>query len=105
MGKRKDRILAAMSNAGRRVKLDLSAEPSGDLGGSAVHDEVEKDTELKQRAGLPNSPSSSGGFRQFSSKGLLCRVDMRAKHYFGGIVELYVQDMLCCLYQEFIFRM
>lgn len=59
MGKRKDRILAAMSNAGRRVKLDLSAEPSGDLGGSAVHDEVEKDTELKQRAGLPNLPSSS----------------------------------------------
>ncbi|KAL9441861.1 hypothetical protein AB3S75_020374 [Citrus x aurantiifolia] len=64
MGKRKDRILAAMSNAGRRVKLDLSAEPSGDLGSSAVHDEVEKDTELKQRAGLPNSPSSSGQQQQ-----------------------------------------
>ncbi|KAL9444750.1 hypothetical protein AB3S75_017855 [Citrus x aurantiifolia] len=64
MGKRKDRILAAMSNAGRRVKLDLSAEPSGDLGGSAVHDEVEKDTELKQRAGLPNLPSSSGQQQQ-----------------------------------------
>lgn len=31
MGKRKDRILAAMSNAGRRVKLDLSVEPSGTL--------------------------------------------------------------------------
>lgn len=70
------------------------------MGSSAVHDEVEKDTELKQRAGLPNSPSSSGGFRQFSSKGLLCRVDMSAQHYFGGIVELYVQDMLCCLYQD-----
>ncbi|KAK3200150.1 hypothetical protein Dsin_023565 [Dipteronia sinensis] len=60
MGRRKDRILAAMSNAGRRVKLDLSAEPSGDLGGSSVHDEVGKDMESKERAGLPNSPSSSG---------------------------------------------
>lgn len=29
MGRRKDRMLAAMSNAGRRVKLDLSVEPSG----------------------------------------------------------------------------
>lgn len=29
MGKRKERRLAAMSNAGRRVKLDLFAEPSG----------------------------------------------------------------------------
>ncbi|KAH7574720.1 hypothetical protein JRO89_XS03G0335100 [Xanthoceras sorbifolium] len=60
MGRRKDRILAAMSNAGRRVKLDLSAEPSGDLGGSSVHDEFGKDPETKERAGLPNSPTSSG---------------------------------------------
>ncbi|KAL5737250.1 hypothetical protein ACOSP7_030011 [Xanthoceras sorbifolium] len=60
MGRRKDRILAAMSNAGRRVKLDLSAEPSGDLGGSSVHDEFGKDLETKERAGLPNSPTSSG---------------------------------------------
>ncbi len=29
MGKRKERRLAALSNAGRRVKLDLFAEPSG----------------------------------------------------------------------------
>jgi len=29
MGKRKERRLAAQSNAGRRVKLDLFAEPSG----------------------------------------------------------------------------
>lgn len=93
MGKRKDRILAAMSNAGRRVKLDLSAEPSGDLGGSTVHDEVGKDTELKERAGLPNSPSSSGGFCQFSSKGLLCRVDMSAQHY---LVELW--NFMCKAY-------
>ncbi|KAJ0102329.1 hypothetical protein Patl1_03796 [Pistacia atlantica] len=76
MGKRRDRTMAAISNAGRRVKLDLSAEPSGDLGGSSVNDEVGKDTESKELAGLPKSPSSSGGFRQFSSKGLLlyCRV-------------------------------
>ncbi|KAJ4725347.1 WW domain-containing protein, putative isoform 4 [Melia azedarach] len=64
MGKRKDRVLAAMSNAGRRVKLDLSAEPSGDLGGSSVHDDVGEDTESKERAGLPNSPSSSGQQQQ-----------------------------------------
>ncbi|XVE50897.1 hypothetical protein DITRI_Ditri01bG0200100 [Diplodiscus trichospermus] len=58
MGKRKERRLAALSNAGRRVKLDLFAEPSEDLGGSSVHEEV--DEESKHRAGLPNSPSSSG---------------------------------------------
>lgn len=66
MGKRKERRLAAMSNAGRRVKLDLFAEPSEDLGGSSVHEEI--DGELKHHAGLPNSLSSPGGFRQFSSK-------------------------------------
>ncbi|XP_007020416.2 PREDICTED: uncharacterized protein LOC18593232 isoform X1 [Theobroma cacao] len=58
MGKRKERRLAALSNAGRRVKLDLFAEPSEDLGGSSVHEEV--DGEPKHGAGLPNSPSSSG---------------------------------------------
>lgn len=31
MGKRKERRLAAKTNAGRRVKLDLFAEPSGTL--------------------------------------------------------------------------
>ncbi|XP_015880716.3 uncharacterized protein LOC107416703 isoform X1 [Ziziphus jujuba] len=60
MGKRKERRLAAMSNAGRRVKLDLFAEPSGDLGGSTVHDEVGADVDSKHSAGLPKSPSSSG---------------------------------------------
>ncbi|KAJ4828773.1 hypothetical protein Tsubulata_023749 [Turnera subulata] len=84
MGKRKERRLAAMSNAGRRVKLDLFAEPSGDLGGSSVHDEVGGELDPTQSAGLPESPSSSGGFRPFSSKGL-CREGMS----FGG--------MLCCL--------
>lgn len=68
MGKRKERRLAAKTNAGRRVKLDLFAEPSGDLGGSAEHDELGGDMKSKGHDGLPNSPSSSGGFRQFSSK-------------------------------------
>ncbi|KAF2298109.1 hypothetical protein GH714_014891 [Hevea brasiliensis] len=60
MGKRKERRLAALSNAGRRVKLDLFAEPSGGLGGSSVNGEVGGDIDPTQRAGLPNSPSSSG---------------------------------------------
>uniref|UniRef100_A0A2P2KCJ2 Uncharacterized protein n=1 Tax=Rhizophora mucronata TaxID=61149 RepID=A0A2P2KCJ2_RHIMU len=60
MGKRRDRRLAALNNAGRRVKLDLFAEPSGDLGASSVHDEVGGDIDPTQRAGVPNSPSSSG---------------------------------------------
>lgn len=77
MGKRKERRLTAMSNAGRRVKLDLFAEPSGgDLGGSSVNDGVGEDIDSKPRAGLPNSPSSSGGFRQFFYK----------KDYVGGHV-------------------
>ncbi|EEF29864.1 conserved hypothetical protein [Ricinus communis] len=60
MGKRKERRLAALSNAGRRVKLDLFAEPSGDLGGSSVNGEVGEDIDPTKRAELPNSPSSSG---------------------------------------------
>ncbi|GMY30859.1 Formin-binding protein 4 [Fagus crenata] len=60
MGKRKERRHAAQSNAGRRVKLDLFAEPSGDLGGSTEHDEVGGDKDSKHRDGLPNSPTSSG---------------------------------------------
>ncbi|KAI4307828.1 hypothetical protein L6164_030967 [Bauhinia variegata] len=60
MGKRKERRLAALSNAGRRVKLDLFAEPSGELGGSTEHDDGGGDINSKHRDGLPNSPSSSG---------------------------------------------
>ncbi|KAK9941155.1 hypothetical protein M0R45_017777 [Rubus argutus] len=61
MGNRKERRrLAAMSNSGRRVKLDLFAEPSGDLGGSAEHDGLGGDVHSKGHSGLPNSPSSSG---------------------------------------------
>ncbi|KAK9046275.1 hypothetical protein V6N11_052167 [Hibiscus sabdariffa] len=56
MGKRKERRLAAMSNAGRRLKLDLFAEPSEDLGGSSVQQEI--DGEPKHLSGSPNSPSS-----------------------------------------------
>ncbi|XP_027334860.1 uncharacterized protein LOC113849278 isoform X2 [Abrus precatorius] len=60
MGKRKERRLAALSNAGRRVKLDLFAEPSGELGGSTVHGDAGGDIDSQHREGLPNSPSSSG---------------------------------------------
>ncbi|XP_019193947.1 PREDICTED: uncharacterized protein LOC109187961 isoform X1 [Ipomoea nil] len=59
MGKRKERRLAAMSASSRRVKLDLFAEPSGDLGGSS-QDGVGGDEASKNQAELPNSPSSSG---------------------------------------------
>lgn len=76
----------------------------GDLGGSTVHDEVGADVDSKHSAGLPKSPSSSGGFHQFSSKGL-CREDICAQHYVGGNMELYLQDMFCCLPQEFVFRL
>lgn len=67
MGKRKERRLAAL-NATRRVKLDLFAEPSGDLGGSSFPDDVGGATDTKHCGRLPNSPSSSGGFRQFLAK-------------------------------------
>ncbi|XP_050237241.1 uncharacterized protein LOC126686965 [Mercurialis annua] len=60
MGKRKERRHAAHSNAGRRFKLDLSAEPSGDLVGSSGFDEGGGDVDPTQHAGLPSSPSSSG---------------------------------------------
>ena len=68
----------------------------GDLGGSTEHDEVGGDKDSIHRDGLPNSPTSSGGFRRFSSKGL-CRKELSAQHCFGGNMELYVQDLLCCL--------
>lgn len=66
-----------------------------------MHEEV--DGEPKHGAGLPNSPSSSGGFRQFSSKGL-CREGMSGLLYFGGNMES-MPDILCCLPQEFVFRL
>lgn len=79
MGNRKERRRAAHTNAGRRVKLDLFAEPSGELGGSTIHGDAGGDTNSQQHDGLPNSPSSSGGFCQFSSKGLYLE-DMSAQH-------------------------
>ncbi|KAK6947124.1 hypothetical protein RJ641_000597 [Dillenia turbinata] len=60
MGKRKERRLAALSNAGRRVKLDLFVEPSGELGGSSASEDVGGDIDPKQRPGLLKSPTSSG---------------------------------------------
>lgn len=51
----------------------------GDLGGSTIHGDAGGDTNLQQQDGLPNSPSSSGGFCQFSSKGLYLE-DMSALH-------------------------
>ncbi|KAI3928654.1 hypothetical protein MKW98_024255 [Papaver atlanticum] len=58
MGKRKERRLAALNATGRRVKLDLFAEPSGDLGASSGNDEV--DGGVDKSAGDTNLPSSSG---------------------------------------------
>ncbi|XP_008463033.1 uncharacterized protein LOC103501273 isoform X1 [Cucumis melo] len=60
MGKRRERRLAALSNVGRRVKLDLFAEPSGDLDGSDGHEEVGGDIDTRQTIKLPKSASSSG---------------------------------------------
>ncbi|XP_039072290.1 uncharacterized protein LOC120219538 isoform X2 [Hibiscus syriacus] len=85
MGKRKERRLAAMSNAGRRVKLDLFAEPS-DLGGSSVQEEI--DGEPKHLAGLPNSQSSPGQqppnplllLGQYSDDELDEKLDKRQEH-------------------------
>ncbi|KAM5582733.1 hypothetical protein ABKV19_002923 [Rosa sericea] len=63
MGNRKERRrLAAMSSSGRRVKLDLFAEPpGGDLGGSGEHEGGGGEVHSKGESGLPNSPSSSSG--------------------------------------------
>ncbi|KAK6934643.1 WW domain [Dillenia turbinata] len=60
MGKRKERRLAAQSNAGRRVKLDLFAEPSGELGGLSASEDIGGDIDPKQCSGLLKSPTSSG---------------------------------------------
>lgn len=51
----------------------------GELGGSNVHGDAGRDIDSQHRDGLPNSPSSSGGFCQFSSKGLYLD-DMSAQH-------------------------
>jgi hypothetical protein len=51
----------------------------GELGGSTIHGDAGGDTDSQQHDGLPNSPSSSGGFCQFSSKGLYLE-DMSAQH-------------------------
>ncbi|PKA51203.1 hypothetical protein AXF42_Ash010643 [Apostasia shenzhenica] len=56
MGKRRERRLAAMSAANRRVKLDLFAEPPDEEKSSSVHEEVGGDQE-QQSASVPTSPS------------------------------------------------
>uniref|UniRef100_A0A1D1YYL9 Formin-binding protein 4 n=2 Tax=Anthurium amnicola TaxID=1678845 RepID=A0A1D1YYL9_9ARAE len=60
MGKRKERRLAAMSAAGRRVKLDLFAEPSGEMVDKTSNDEIRGDPVQDHYAGVPISPSASG---------------------------------------------
>ncbi|KAJ0989719.1 hypothetical protein J5N97_008075 [Dioscorea zingiberensis] len=60
MGRRKERRLAAKIGAGRRVKLDLFAEPSGDAGGGSSDDGVGRNMDHNHHAGDPGSPSSSG---------------------------------------------
>ncbi|CAL9769412.1 unnamed protein product [Musa acuminata subsp. burmannicoides] len=59
MGKRRERRLAAMMAASRRVKLDLFTEPSGEMVGNSLHDEVGGDLD-KDHHEVPSSPSSSG---------------------------------------------
>lgn len=109
-GSLKDPFLLLLLVLGLNVSALLGL--TGDLGGSTVHDEVGVDTDSKPRPGLPNSPSSSGGFRSvsFLQKGL-CRRDICAQHYIGGIMELLKKMFrLCCVLllppaQEFVFRL
>lgn len=68
MGRRKERRLAAKSAAGRRVKLDLSAEPTGEGESSSIQDKAGVDLDMEKQAGVPTSPASSGGFRQIFFK-------------------------------------
>ncbi|XP_022848375.1 uncharacterized protein LOC111370746 isoform X2 [Olea europaea var. sylvestris] len=51
-----------MSAAGRRVKLDLFAEPSGDVGASSTQGKVGENCDTENSVGSPNSPSSSGNY-------------------------------------------
>ncbi|XP_077237545.1 WW domain-containing protein isoform X2 [Tasmannia lanceolata] len=58
MGKRKERRLAAQSASSRRVKLDLFAEPSGDVVSTSINDEIGGVLDQNHHAGVPISPSS-----------------------------------------------
>lgn len=66
MGNRKERRLAAKTGSNRRVKLDLHLpeQPSGDFGDPSNKEEVGGGENANTHAGSPDSPSSSGGFRQ-----------------------------------------
>lgn len=90
-----------MMSANRRVKLDLFAEPSGDLVRTSAHDEVGGDTNQDHRDGVPTSPASSGGSHEFLFKGI-CKEDMPTQHIFGGNLDK-LQDI--CMHQEFGLRL
>lgn len=77
MGKRRERRLAAMMAASRRVKLDLFTEPSGEMVGNSLHDEVGGDLD-KDHHEVPSSPSSSGGFHQFILKDYVERICLQS---------------------------
>ncbi|XP_031479334.1 uncharacterized protein LOC116250091 isoform X2 [Nymphaea colorata] len=60
MGKRKERRLAAMMAANRRVKLDLFAEPTGEMVEASLNDEAGGGFDQNDHPVECKSPSSSG---------------------------------------------
>ncbi|CAN6448342.1 unnamed protein product [Victoria cruziana] len=60
MGKRKERRLAAMMAASRRVKLDLFAEPPGEMVEASLNDEAGGGFDQNDHRVECKSPSSSG---------------------------------------------
>ncbi|KAJ6800078.1 formin-binding protein 4 isoform X1 [Iris pallida] len=93
MGKRKERRLAAKSAAGRRVKLDLFAEPAGDMTGTTSHDETGGNPDQDHNAGVPTSPSSSGGFHEFLFKGLVEKICLH--NIFLVEIWIYCKTVAC----------
>lgn len=75
----------------------------GDLGGSS-QDGVGGDEASKYQAELPNSPSSSGGFCEFSSKGHLCREDMMWPHNIGGNYWFSLYKTCCLFHKRLCFQ-
>lgn len=92
MGRRKERRLAAKAASGRRVKLDLFLDASP---GDASSKEGVGGENREQQSGVPTSPSSSGGFNQFPSKGYvkktcLCPMECKLWWKFGTFVSMYM---------------
>jgi hypothetical protein len=86
MGRRKERRLAAKAAAGRRVKLDLFLDPSP---GEASQKEGIGGEIRDQQTVVPTSPSSSGGFHQFPSKGYVKKTCLWImEHKYGGNLDL-----------------